>query len=506
MSAGRRSGDRGLRATPPVRAADEAKPIGVAPPPLWEASIASRHGRRDYWLRRGLAAVDAIAITLALALAFAASTAHRLGDAPWLLPILPLWLGLFGLYGLYGRDVRRIGHRTLDDVPLLFHALLLGSLGLWAYYRLLSDPKLVLGEVLVFGGASMVLIVTGRWLTRRVAAGLFGPERVLLFGEAAITPVLVRKMRMHPEYALEPIGLISQTGVNAERSNGAPSPLPVLGSIGEANVFDLIQLHDIERVIVSQEDVSEDAMLDLFRKCGRAQVKVSVLPRGVEAMGPSMEIDDIEGVTVLGLNPLVLSRSSRALKRAVDIAGASAGLILTSPLMVLAGIAVKLSSRGPVFFRQARVGRGGETFTLYKLRTMVADAESHSAELMADSKDPHWLKLENDPRITRVGRFLRRTSIDELPQLWSVLTGNMSLVGPRPLTPADHNQVERWGNIRLDIAPGITGLWQVLGRTSIPFEEMIKLDYVYATNWSLWTDLRLLLKTIPAVVRQRGAN
>jgi lipopolysaccharide/colanic/teichoic acid biosynthesis glycosyltransferase len=190
----------------------------------------------------------------------------------------------------------------------------------------------------------------------------------------------------------------------------------------------------------------------------------------------------------------------------MDIVGAAVALVLTAPLMLLAAIAVKLTSRGPVFFRQRRVGRSGRTFTLYKFRTMVRDAESRTEELMAASEDPHWLKLEHDPRITRVGRLLRLLSIDELPQLWSVLTGKMSLVGPRPLTPADHEQVEGWARIRLDLAPGITGLWQVLGRTSIPFEEMIKLDYVYVTNWSLWTDMRLLIKTVPAVLGRRGAN
>jgi exopolysaccharide biosynthesis polyprenyl glycosylphosphotransferase len=451
-----------------------------------------------------LAVVDAVAITAALVLAFAASSEHPVNDIVWLLPVLPLWLGLFGLYGLYGRDVKRIGQRTLDDVPLLFHALLLGALGLWAYYRVLPEPKLVLAEILVFGIASMGLILGLRWLTRHLATSIFGPERVLLVGETPVIPALVRKMRSHPEYALEPVGIIRQNEVSSAAA--AAPPLHVLGTLRESHMLDLIQLHDIDRVIVSQEEVDDDAMLELFRECGRAQVKVSILPRGVETMGPSMEVDDIEGVTVLGLNPLVLSRSSRALKRSMDVVGASVALVLALPLMLLAAAAVKLTSRGPVFFRQARVGRSGKTFTLYKFRTMVRDAESRTQELMAASEDPHWLKLEHDPRITRVGGLLRLLSIDELPQLWSVLTGNMSLVGPRPLTPADHEQVDEWARIRLDLAPGITGLWQVLGRTSIPFEEMIKLDYVYVTNWSLWTDLRLLIKTVPAVVRRRGAN
>jgi exopolysaccharide biosynthesis polyprenyl glycosylphosphotransferase len=496
---------RRLGLAPSNEALDPRERLQEAPA-FWEATIARRHGRRDYWLRRALVIVDAIAVTGALALAFAASSAHPVDDVVWLLPTLPLWVGLFGLYGLYGRDAKRIGQRTIDDVPHLFHALLLGSLGLWAYYRVLAEPKLIFFEIVVFGVASMVGILVLRWLVRHLATSIFGPERVLLVGLAPVVPALIRKMRAHPEYALEPVGIVRQSRAAGGAGESTVATVPIVGSLRETRMLDLIQLHDIDRVIVSEEEVDDSVILDLFRECGRAQVKVSILPRGVETMGPSMEVDDIEGVTVLGLNPLVLSRSSRALKRSMDIMGATVALVLTTPLMLLAAIAVKLTSRGPVFFRQARVGRSGRTFTLYKFRTMVRGAESRTQELMAASEDPHWLKLEHDPRITPVGRLLRLLSIDELPQLWSVLTGKMSLVGPRPLTPADHEQVERWARIRLDLAPGITGLWQVLGRTSIPFEEMIKLDYVYVTNWSLWTDLRLLIKTVPAVLRRRGAN
>jgi lipopolysaccharide/colanic/teichoic acid biosynthesis glycosyltransferase len=143
---------------------------------------------------------------------------------------------------------------------------------------------------------------------------------------------------------------------------------------------------------------------------------------------------------------------------------------------------------------------------MLKLRTMVADAEAHRAELLAQSTDPGWLHVERDPRITRVGRLLRSTSLDELPQLWNVLRGDMSLVGPRPLIGEEDRMVGDWARGRLDLTPGITGLWQVLGRTSIPFEEMVKLDYLYVTNWSLWGDVRLILRTLPAVLTRDGAS
>ena len=202
----------------------------------------------------------------------------------------------------------------------------------------------------------------------------------------------------------------------------------------------------------------------------------------------------------------MLPRSSRLAKRGLDLAGAGLLGILVTPLFVVLAVAIKLDSAGPVLFRQARIGRDGRRFHLMKLRTMVADAEARHDELLIHSKDPRWLHLEHDPRITRVGRLLRVTSLDELPQLWNVLRGDMSLVGPRPLVAEEDQMVDEWARGRLDLTPGITGLWQVLGRTSIPFEEMVKLDYLYVTNWSLWGDVRLILRTLPAVLKRDGAN
>jgi lipopolysaccharide/colanic/teichoic acid biosynthesis glycosyltransferase len=211
-------------------------------------------------------------------------------------------------------------------------------------------------------------------------------------------------------------------------------------------------------------------------------------------------------VTILGINPPILSRSSRALKRSMDVVGASGLLLLCAPLLAAIAIASKLDSRGPVLYRQRRVGRSGRPFELLKFRTMEGGADALVQELMSQSTDEHWLKLEDDPRITRIGRLLRSTSLDELPQLVNVLMGDMSLVGPRPLVEVEDSRINGWGRCRLDLMPGITGSWQVLGRTNIPFDEMVKLDYLYVTNWSLWRDIRLVLKTLPAVLTRRGAN
>jgi exopolysaccharide biosynthesis polyprenyl glycosylphosphotransferase len=268
----------------------------------------------------------------------------------------------------------------------------------------------------------------------------------------------------------------------------------------------VVRSRGVTRVLLAGADINERELEDLLRDCRALSLSVSILPKLSDVLGPAVELDDVEGVTVLGVNPPWLPRSSRAIKRAMDLTIASVMLLLTAPVMALIAVAIKLDSRGKVFFAQERVGRSGRRFRLYKFRTMASDAEQRRVELLAESADPDWLLLERDPRVTRVGRRLRRWSIDELPQLWNVMRGEMSMVGPRPLIPAEDERVQGWGRGRLDLTPGITGYWQVLGRTRIPFEEMVKLDYLYVMNWSLWSDVRLMLRTLPAVLGGDGAN
>jgi exopolysaccharide biosynthesis polyprenyl glycosylphosphotransferase len=392
---------------------------------------------------------------------------------------------LFKAYGLYDRDVKRISHASLDDVPWLFHAMLVGSLLLFAYSKATPPGSMAVSSLALFAATGAVAVVALRALARRVARHALGPERVLLVGEGDPIAVLARKICTHPEYGLDVVDIISRSGLG-------------LG--------DVVSRRGVERVVVSHHDLREDELLDFLHRCRTLGVKVNVLPRPFDAIGPSVEIDDVEGVTVLGINPPVLPRSSRLLKRAMDVAGAVAGLLLTAPLLVAIGAAIKLDSPGPVLFQQRRIGQGGREFRLVKFRTMVADAEQRHEGLLSQSRDPGWLMLDNDPRVTRVGRVLRDWSVDELPQLWNVLKGEMSLVGPRPLIESEDRQLLGWRRSRVDLTPGLTGLWQVLGRTRIPFEEMVKLDYLYVTNWSLWTDVRLILRTFPSVLRRTGVN
>jgi exopolysaccharide biosynthesis polyprenyl glycosylphosphotransferase len=352
--------------------------------------------------------------------------------------------------------------------------------------------------LLSIAALSMIAVLVLRTVTRHAALRVLGPKRVLLVGDGPEVELVTRKMRAHPEYCLEPVGLLSSS----------PAPvacgLPVLGPPGSEDLARAAREYGIDHVVMSHTDLNEAQLLAVVRRCRELSVKVSVLPQLFDALGPSVEIDDLEGVTVLGISPPVLGRSSRMLKRAMDLAGATVLIVLVSPLLALVALAVTLDSPGPALFWQERIGRSGRRFRLVKFRTMVVGAELHQHELAGQSRDPHWLLLDHDPRITRLGRVLRLASVDELPELWNVLKGEMSLVGPRPLIESEHRQLRGWSQTRVDLTPGLTGLWQVLGRTNIPFEEMIKLDYLYVTNWSLWWDIKLLLRTVPIVIGRDG--
>lgn len=480
--------------SPPLQIADA--------PPRAVSSLRARRARADSAIRRLLGLSDAVAVLTAvlIALAIGEHPMRPWHELPWSLAVVPLMVLLFKTYGLYDRDAKRISHSTTDDVPALFHATVIGGLLLWLYSRYSPMGRLDFLEVLLFGAAVLALVLAGRFITRYLGMRIFGAENALLIGRSDMGHTLAAKLAAHPEHRLGVVGLLAPTHVEPDGTEA----LPRLG--GLEHFDEVVANYKVSRVIFSFRDVDEIELEELLRRCRELSLKVSALPGLSDVLGPAVEVDDVEGVTVLGVNPPWLPRSSRALKRAMDLAIAGPLLVLLSPLLLLIVVAITLDSRGPVLFAQRRVGKGGKHFTLLKFRTMSSDAEQRRAELLAQSADPNWLKLDHDPRITRIGRWLRRFSLDELPQLWNVLRGEMSMVGPRPLIEADDARVALWARGRLDLTPGLTGYWQVLGRTRIPFEEMVKLDYLYVMNWSLWEDVRLMLKTLPAVLGGRGAN
>jgi exopolysaccharide biosynthesis polyprenyl glycosylphosphotransferase len=322
----------------------------------------------------------------------------------------------------------------------------------------------------------------------------------VVVGAGEIGQTIAEKLLRHPEYGINLVGFVDADPMpmREELSHlailGAPDRLP-----------DLIDLLDIERVIVAFSGEPAEETLDIIRSLGQRQLQVAIVPRLFELVGPNVGIHTIEGVPMLGLPPLDLSRSARFLKRSLDLFVSISALLVLTPLFALVALLVKETSSGPVFFKQLRIGSGGRPFHVYKFRSMVEDADERKHEYAHLNRhvddDPRMFKIEDDPRVTRVGRILRRYFIDELPQLINVLRGDMSLIGPRPLIPQEARHVDDWGRRRLDLKPGMTGLWQVLGRSAISFDEMLKLDYLYVTTWSLGNDIRLLFRTLPLVAR-----
>ena len=480
--------------------AKEATSLDTAPRarPL----VRARHRDRDFALRRALLISDWTGLWLALlaALLIVGDRDAPFAESLWIVPTLPVWAFLFRTYGLYQRPIRRFEPTHLDDLSSLFHALLIGTIVVWAFYGLAPTQSLSVGDVAIFGALSLPLIAGLRVLVRLLNLRIEGPERVFAVAPFEDLQLLRRKLRNHPEYEMELVGAVS--------GEGAADELRLPLSAGLEDVDELIDSGQIDHLLVQlhADFIPQERMVALMRACHQAGIRFGAFPKEKSLMLPGVEINHIEGLGFLSYHPPVLSRSSQAMKRLLDLVVSAVMLVVLAPVMALIALAIKIDSKGGVFYRQTRVGKDGARFRLLKFRTMIPGADQMTTELMEESSDPDWLILDRDPRVTRVGRFLRRNSLDELPQFWHVLKGEMSLVGPRPLSEVDDALVRGWARHRLDLTPGITGYWQVLGRNNIPFKEMVEIDYAYVANWSMGHDLKLLLRTIPAVLRRRGAN
>ena len=276
-------------------------------------------------------------------------------------------------------------------------------------------------------------------------------------------------------------------------------------AIGEPQaLLEIIAGAGAHRLIIGPHAFTNATTFELLEAARDAGTRVSLLPDMLEVVGSSVDFDDLYGVTLLGVRHTNLSRSSQRLKRAFDLVGASLVLLFAWPLMLISAMMVRLDSPGPILFRQWRVGRNGERFRIIKFRTMVDGAEEMKDELRHRNEADGLFKIADDPRITGVGRRLRRCSCDELPQIFNVLMGQMSLVGPRPLVAEEHDIIEGVRRGRLRLTPGMTGPWQISGAARIPLEDMVKLDHLYVSNWTVWGDVKILLRTVPYVLSRCG--
>ena len=476
---------------------------------------AHRRYTRGALVRRMLLLADVVGLIASFAIA-SVLVAPQLGAADKVGPrfefvvfllAIPFWILLLRLEGLYDRDEERADHSTVDDMVGVFRAV---TIGVWVFAVFGVATNLVqpvLGRLGVFWVVAIILVPTLRAGSRLVCRHLPGyTQNAVIVGAGKVGQQLALKVLNHREYGINLVGFVDDRPTELDDELAERFPF-LLG--GPDRLREFISEHDVDRVIIAFSNDSHEAVLANIRAIRDLDVQIDIVPRYFEVFGGAAEVHTLEGVPLVGLRPTRLSRSSRILKRAFDLTAATLGLLFLAPLFACVALCISLESRGPIFFRQVRRGASGTTFRIYKFRTMVAEAEEKKAEVahlnMHRGRDPRMTKIPNDPRITRIGRFLRRTSIDELPQLINVIKGEMSIVGPRPLILEEDAFVLEWARKRLDIKPGITGLWQVLGRSDIPFDEMTKLDYVYVTNWSLREDIRLILLTLPALLRSRRA-
>jgi len=441
---------------------------------------------REQTYRRYLAIADGLAALVSATAAAAVSGTHL----TWLVGAAPAVVVVGAkLQGLYDRDDLVIRKSTWTELPRLLTLTAVTTLiGYAAREQLLGGERSRAGFFLALWLALVTSMLAGRTLARRIARRQAPDERCVIVGDEAYCSGLGEGIAHIPGVRL--VGTV---------------PLAQLAGSADA-LHALTRRLSAHRLIIAfDRHLSDVATLELVRLAKAIGLRVSLLPSVMAAVGGSVVVDQLGGYTLLGVPRFGLSRSSAAIKRGADVLGALVAIVALAPVMVMAGLLIKLDTRGPVFFRQTRVGRRGSRFAMLKFRSMVDGADALKVGLSASNEAGSGLfKIAADPRITGVGRSLRRTKIDELPQLFNVLAGKMSLVGPRPLVVEEDEQIVGLDRRRLHLTPGMTGPWQILGSNSVPINEMAKLDYLYIANWSLWEDLRILAQTLFLIAHRRG--
>jgi exopolysaccharide biosynthesis polyprenyl glycosylphosphotransferase len=478
-----------LRSTPDPA---PTRPALVEARPPWRqvaTCLSAETHRRERRLRRSLALADVVA--LGAALLATVPGASEDGLTWYSLLLLPIVVAAAKILGLYESDDQRIRKTTIEELPRLAQLGALLTLGLWLGEQWLMDGSASQGQALVLGVVFVVGAVLGRRAARKLSHRGLPRERCLFVGDK------------HSYDRLRTI--FERCDLSADLAERVPVKRGMVGVAGGPGALpEIIAGHRAHRLIIGPHALTNTMTFELVEAAREAGTRVSMLPDMLEVVGSSVDFDDLYGVTLLGVRHTCLSRSSKLLKRSFDLLGAMLLLIAVAPLMALIALAIRRGSPGPVLFRQSRVGRGGEPFEILKFRTMVDGAEALKDGLRALNHNGALFKIHDDPRITRAGGALRRTSLDELPQIFNVLRGQMSLVGPRPLVADEEGSIPGMRRGRLRLTPGMTGPWQISGGARVPLDEMVKLDHLYVSNWTLWGDVKILLRTVPYVLERRG--
>jgi exopolysaccharide biosynthesis polyprenyl glycosylphosphotransferase len=487
----------------------------------WTAEILRRRAtrpllRRGWLLRRVLPAADLVGLVLAFAVASLAAGGvggghlDRDGEALAFLCSLPAWLLLMKLHGLYDRDEPYADCVTSDEAFGVFHVITAGT---WLFVlgsaaTSLAHPSFA--KLALFWGLALVLVPLGRGVARLLCRrSIAFVQNTLIVGSDPVGQLIARKLQMHPEYGFNVVGFVD------------PQPRKLREDLRHVAVFSgvaqlpqLVRLLDVERVLIAFSDEPHDELLGAIRRLPDLAVQIDIVPRFFEAVGPRVGVHMVEGMPLLVLPPGRLSPSARLLKRTLDLVVATAMLVASAPLLVVLAWLIRRDSPGPVLFRQKRLGQHMREFELLKFRTMRTDADStaHREYVKATMTSSATLgenglyKPDLRDAVTRVGAWLRRTSLDELPQLINVLRGDMSLVGPRPCLAYETAHFRPHHFDRFLVPAGITGFWQVSARAASTFGEALDMDVAYARGWSLGLDMRLLARTPLQVLRQRRAT
>ncbi|MBN1201306.1 MAG: sugar transferase [Anaerolineae bacterium] len=365
------------------------------------------------------------------------------------------------------------------------------------FSRLLIVQAAVLSIVLLGALRLILRIIQGQMRKRGI-----GVERVLVVGAGEVGRSVLQTIVARPDLGYKVIGFVDDDPTRGTNDLGR---VPALGTID--NLPYIVDSQPVDTVIITLPWQVQRKILSIVRQCEQKRIRVRTVPDMFELSLSQVQVEMLGGIPLLGLNGEPrLHASSRLIKRSMDLALVALALPLVLIVVVFTAIAIRLDSPGPIFFSQQRVGLNGRSFRVYKFRSMIVNAEAMKAALVRRTgEDPRHPKLANDPRITRVGRWIRRFSLDELPQIINILRGEMSWVGPRPAVPEEVKLYESWHRKRLRTMPGLTGLWQVSGRSEVPFEEMCLLDIYYIENWSLGLDVQIMLRTIPYVLLGHGA-
>jgi exopolysaccharide biosynthesis polyprenyl glycosylphosphotransferase len=445
---------------------------------------------RDRRYRRLLGVADILATLIALS-ACIKVLGHSNMISLGLLAGVPAVVVIAKVLGLYDRDELVLRKSTLEEAPKVFQLATLFTLAVSIAQGPLRLGELGGDQVLALWVVLFANVLACRYAARAVASRVTTSERCLLIGDPAECGRVREKLGESRSTNSRVVAQLSSDGLG-------PADLPL------SLLAQLVTENGVERIIIAPRSTDHSDLLDLVRAVKTLGVNVTVLPRLLEVVGSSVVVDEVEGMLMLGVQRFGLTWSSGFLKRTLDCVASVLTLAFLAPLFAAITLAIKLESRGPFLFRQQRIGRDGRPFEMLKFRTMVDGADAQKEALRHRNECEGLFKIADDPRITRVGRVLRRAYLDELPQLINVLRGDMSLVGPRPLVVEEDERIEGWDRGRLHLTPGMTGPWQVQGAARIPLPEMVKLDYLYVATWSLWGDVKIIIRTIALVLSRRG--